>query len=56
MKKLISIDHLTDGMFLDADVAVEESGGDEPNRFLEPRNAVRTVGRQACPTDGQDAL
>ncbi|HCL30282.1 MAG TPA: hypothetical protein DIC52_17855, partial [Candidatus Latescibacteria bacterium] len=28
-------------MFLD-DVAVEESGGDEPNRFLEPRHAVRT--------------
>ena len=42
MKKLISIEHLTDGMFLDADVAVEESGGDEPNRFLEPRHAVRT--------------
>lgn len=42
MKKLISIDHLSSGMFLDADVAVEETEGDEPNRFLEPRNAVRT--------------
>jgi len=41
MKKLISIEHLASGMFLDADVVVEESGGDEPGRFLEPRNAVR---------------
>ena len=29
-------------MFLDADVVVEESGEEEPGRFLEPRNAVRT--------------
>ena len=42
MKKLISIDHLSAGMFLDADVIVEESAGEDPNRFLEPRNAVRT--------------
>ena len=42
MKKLISIDNLATGMFLDADVAVEESEGDEPGRFLEPRNAART--------------
>ena len=42
MKKLISIDHLSAGMFLDADVVVEDADGDEPSRFLEPRNAVRT--------------
>ena len=42
MKKLISIDHLSAGMFLDADVVVEDADGDEPGRFLEPRNAVRT--------------
>ena len=41
MKKLISIDHLSAGMFLDADVVVEDADGDEPSRFLEPRNAVR---------------
>ena len=42
MKKLISIDHLSGGMFLEADVVVEQADGDEANRFLEPRNAVRT--------------
>ena len=42
MKKLISIDHLSSGMFLDADVVVETGDGADENRFLEPRNAVRT--------------
>ena len=45
MKKLISIDHLSAGMFLAADVVVEEADGDEPSRFLEPRNAVRVGSR-----------
>jgi putative nucleotidyltransferase with HDIG domain len=42
MKKLISIDHLSAGMFLDADVVVEDADGDEPGHFLEPRNAAHT--------------
>ncbi|MEE2659800.1 MAG: HD-GYP domain-containing protein [Candidatus Latescibacterota bacterium] len=42
MKKLISIDHLRPGMFLDAEVVVEERDGEE-SRFLEPVNAMRTI-------------
>jgi hypothetical protein len=45
MKKLISIDDLSRGMFLDAEVVVEEADGDEPSRFLEPCNAVRVGSR-----------
>ena len=41
MKKLISIDQLATGMFLEADV-VKESGGGGEQRFLEARNAVST--------------
>lgn len=41
MKKLISVDHLQAGMFLEAEVIVEERDGEE-TRFLEPLNAVRT--------------
>ncbi len=41
MKKLISVDHLQAGMFLDASVVVEDRDGEE-TRFLEPLNAVRT--------------
>ena len=41
MKKLISVDYLQAGMFLEASVIVEDRDGDE-TRFLEPLNAVRT--------------
>ncbi len=41
MKKLVSVDHLQAGMFLDADVVVEERDGEE-TRFLEPLNAARS--------------
>ena len=41
MKKLISIDQLATGMFLEADV-VKESGEGGEQRFLEARNAVST--------------
>ncbi|MFC1525303.1 HD-GYP domain-containing protein [Candidatus Latescibacterota bacterium] len=45
MKKLISIDHLSPGMFLEAEVAVEQRDG-EDYRFLQAANAVST-GTQA---------
>ena len=41
MKKLISISHLKTGMFLDAEVVVEDRDGEE-QRFLQARNAVST--------------
>ena len=41
MKKLISVDHLQAGMFLEASVVVEDRDGEE-TRFLEPLNAVST--------------
>lgn len=43
MKKLISIDHLEVGMFVDADVVVEQRG-DEEQKFLEARGALKTGG------------
>ena len=39
MKKLISIDHLEPGMFVEADVVEEGTNGDE-GRFLQVRNAM----------------
>ena len=43
MKKLISIQHLAEGMFLEAEVVLEEKDGEE-YRFLQARNAVSTGG------------
>ena len=43
MKKLISIDHLAEGMFLEAEVVLEERDGEE-HRFLQAKNAVSTGG------------
>jgi len=43
MKKLISIKHLTEGMFLAAEVVVEEKDG-EQFRFLQAKDAVGTGG------------
>ena len=43
MKKLISIDHLAEGMFLEAEVVLEEKDGEE-QRFLQAKNAVSTGG------------
>ncbi len=44
MKKLISIENLAEGMFLEADVVVEERDGEE-QRFLAPRDSVSTGGQ-----------
>ena len=43
MKKRISIDNLTPGMFLEADVVVEERDGEE-YRFLQARDGLSTGG------------
>ena len=41
MKKLISVEHLTPGMFIEAEVVTEEKDGEE-QKFLHAKNSVST--------------